>query len=141
MPDIQHRFLVKAPITKVFEVFCSEKGLNNWWALECSGKPELNEIYRFYFGPEYDWNAKVIHVMSGKELSWQMVKAMDDWMSTEVGFKLSENNGSTSVYFFHNGWKEAGEHYAITNFCWGQLLNGLKNYCENGSIVPFEKRN
>lgn len=141
MPDIHHRFTVNSPIQKVFETFCTPAGLNNWWSLECSGKPQLNETYRFYFGPEYDWNAKVIHVVEGKELTWQMTKAMDDWMPTHVGFKLQENNGVTNVYFFHKGWEKENEHFAITNFCWGQLLKGLKDYCETGANVPFEKRN
>jgi len=97
MHTIQHRFTVNTPSKKVFEVFSSPSGLNNWWTLECSGKPVLNEEYRFYFGPEYDWNAKVVHLIEGKELTWQMTKAMDDWMPTKVGFKLEENKGFTNV--------------------------------------------
>ncbi len=141
MPEILHRFTINATAQKVFEALCSEKGLNNWWTKECSGKPLLHENYRFYFTPEYDWSAKVIHMIEGKELTWQMTKAMDDWMPTQVGFRLEENKGLTNICFFHKGWKEAGEHFAITNFCWGQLLKGLKDYCETGAVVPFEKRN
>ena len=141
MPDIRHQFPVKAPSTRVFEVFTSPEGLNAWWTLRCSGQPLLNGEYNFYFGPAYDWNARVLDVQPGRSLTWQMTNAMDDWMNTQVGFQLQEENGITQVKFFHVGWREANDHFAITTFCWGQLLNGLKQYIEAGIIIPFEKRN
>ena len=141
MPDILHSFHIKAKPDKVFDTFCSPEGLNSWWTLRSSGKPALAESYNFFFAPEYDWHAEVIHVILNKELTWRMTGAMEDWMDTEVGFKLTPENEGTNILFFHKGWKEASEHFAITNFCWGQLLNGLKQYAEQGVIVPFEKRN
>jgi Activator of Hsp90 ATPase homolog 1-like protein len=98
-------------------------------------------VYNFYFGDEYNWYAKVVHVVPGKELTWQMTKAMEDWMGTEVGFTLTQEPNGTSVLFFHKNWVTLSDHFAITTFCWGQLLNGLKNYLEAGIVIPFEKRN
>lgn len=95
----------------------------------------------FCFGVEYNWYAKVIHVVPGKDLTWKMTKAMDDWMRTEVGFTLTPEPNGTSVLFFHKHWATPSDHFSITTFCWGQLLNGLKNYIEAGIVVPFEKRN
>ena len=141
MHHILHQFAVKNSKEKVFNAFCQPQGLNAWWPLESQGYPGINEMYRFYFGPEYDWKAKVIHVIPNKELTWQMTEAMEDWKETQLGFRLSEKDDVTSVSFFHNNWQQASDHFAITNFCWGQLLNGLKNYVERGIIVPFEKRN
>lgn len=141
MPDILHRLFVKASPEKVFSTFTLPAGLNAWWSLESTGKPALNEIYRFYFGSGYDWRAKVTHIIPNKELTWQMTEAMHDWLPTQVGFVLTKNHDGTDVYFFHNNWQQANEHFAISNFCWGQLLKGLKDYCEHGTIVPFEKRN
>lgn len=67
---------------------------------------------------------------------------MDDWRrDTQVGFVLTETKGGTKVDFFHKHWKEANDHYYISNFCWGQLLQGLKDYVETGKVIPFEKRN
>jgi hypothetical protein len=66
---------------------------------------------------------------------------MEDWKGTKVGFELTEKEGRTHVHFFHLGWSEASEHFGITTFCWGQLLNGLKNYVEKGIIIPHEQRN
>ncbi len=141
MFDIHHNFVVKAPARKVFEAFATPQGLDSWWTLQSSGAPETGNVYTFYFGPEYDWRAEVVHVVSGKELTWKMVETMDDWKNTSVGFALKEVEGNTHVHFFHLGWTEASEHFGITTFCWGQLLNGLKNYVEKGIIIPHSQRN
>jgi uncharacterized protein YndB with AHSA1/START domain len=89
----------------------------------------------------YDWRARVIEAEPNRKLTWQMTSAMDDWMNTHVGFSLKEENGVTQVKFSHLYWKELNDHFAIATFCWGQLLNGLKQYAEEGIIIPFEKRN
>lgn len=140
MPDILHQFQVSASPQSVFDAIAFPEGLNAWWTLEAEGRPVANEAYRFYFGPEYDWRGNVMHVIDGTELTWRFTDAMDDWNGTRVGFRLSGNQHGCSVYFFHATWKEASEHYAISNFCWAQLLNGLKNYVERGEVFPFEQR-
>jgi uncharacterized protein YndB with AHSA1/START domain len=141
MPDIYHQFIVKAPTQKVFDAFCVPKHLNQWWPLRSTGKPESNERYNFFFGEEYDWYAQVKEVQAGKSLTWHMQDVMEDWKDTEVGFTLTETETGTKVDFFHKHWKEANDHYCISNFCWGQLLQGMKDYVESGKVIPFEKRN
>ncbi len=121
MPDILHRFFVKTSVDKVFNIFTTPAGLNAWWPLKSEGKPALNEIYRFYFGAEYDWRAKVIHIEPNKECTWQMTEAIHDWMPTKIGFVLTPERDGTAVYFFHNNWQQANEHFAISNFCWGNF--------------------
>jgi len=141
MFDIHHNFVVKAPAAKVFDAFCAPRGLDSWWTLKSAGKPEIGNLYTFYFGPEYDWRAAVIDVVTGKELTWKMIETMHDWKNTAVGFQLVEKEGDTLVHFFHSGWAEANEHFGITTFCWGQLLNGLKMYVEDGIVIPHALRN
>lgn len=141
MPDIHHIFPVKATPQRVFEGFCLPANLDNWWPLRSAGTPKLDDVYTFYFGPEYDWRAKVTHLVPGQALTWTMTQAMPDWIGTQVGFTLKEINGVTQVSFFHKGWAEASEHFGITTFCWGYLLNGLKNYLEHGVVIPHHLRN
>lgn len=140
MPDIMHQFKVNAPIEKVFAGFTEPTHLNAWWPLESDGVAEQDALYRFYFGPGYDWKAQVIHCVPGRELSWKFVETMEDWKPTQLRFVLSESNGGTLVQFSHCDWEEASDHFAISNYCWGQLLNGLKDYLETGTVIPFEKR-
>jgi uncharacterized protein YndB with AHSA1/START domain len=141
MPSILHQFEIQSEPEMVFDAFSSPAGLNAWWTLESDGKPELNETYRFFFGPEYDWRAVVAHLVPGRELIWKVTQAMDDWMPTSFGFRLRQSAVGTTVDFFHIDWAEANDHFAITTFCWGQLLQGLKGFVEHGTVIPFEKRN
>ncbi len=141
MADILHQFTINGSAQKVFVAFCTSKGLDDWWPLKSSGEPKKGELYTFYFGPEYDWRARVAEVTQGKSITWKMENASEEWIGTEVGATFAERNGVTTVGFFHKGWREASEHYRITNFCWGTLLNGLKMLVEKGTIVPFGERN
>jgi uncharacterized protein YndB with AHSA1/START domain len=141
MFDIHHNFVVKSSSEKVFDAFCTPQGLDSWWTLQSAGKAEIGHVYTFYFGPEYDWRAEVVHLVPGKELSWKMIQSMEDWQNTTVGFKLIEKEGNTHVHFFHLGWAEASEHFGITTYCWGQLLHGLKKYVEEGVTIPHAQRN
>ncbi len=139
--SIHHRLIINAKAEQIFEALTLPKGLNNWWTLEAKGSPILNSTYRFYFGPLYDWQARVIEVTGDKSLTWKMISAMDDWMNTEVGFEIRPEEEGSLVHFFHTGWRSESEHFGITNYCWAQLLRGLKDYVETGKIVPFESRN
>ena len=140
MNNILHQFQIKSSREAVFNAFTSPAGLNAWWTLEASGQPVLNETYRFFFGSEYDWRAVVDHVIPGQELTWKITQAMSDWMPTSFGFRLTESGAVTTVHFFHKNWADANDHFAITNYCWGQLLNGLRAYVEHGTIIPFDER-
>lgn len=141
MPDIHHSFVVKAAPSKVFEAMTSVKGLGSWWPLSSKGEPKLNEVYTFYFGPEYDWRGQVIHVIPDKELTWKMTQCSDDWVGTEVGFILTSENSDTRIRFFHKGWQEVSDHFEISSFCWAMLLSGMKNYVEKGIVIPHAERN
>ncbi len=100
MFDIHHNFVVKTPTRKVFEAFTTPQDLDSWWTLQSSGTPENGNVYIFYFGPEYDWRAEVVHVVSGKELTWKMIETMDDWKNTRVGISLKEIEGNTHKFIF-----------------------------------------
>ena len=141
MPNIHHQFQIRAPMLAVFDAFTTPEGLNSWWTLEAGGEPELDSQYRLYFGPEYDWLAKVIHIHRSDQLTWSPVHALEDWMPTQFGFTLYESGLFTGVRFSHTGWVSENDHFAVTNFCWGQLLNGLKSYLEHGVVIPFANRN
>lgn len=141
MADILHQFRIKASASSVYAAFTEPIHLNCWWPAQSSGMPKEGEIYALQFGPEYDWRAKVVHALPGKAFTWKMIQAMDDWMGTEVGIRLTEDKGGTVIDFFHTGWPEANDHYRISNFCWGYLLAGLKKYVEDGVVIPFEERN
>ncbi|HEY8225967.1 MAG TPA: SRPBCC domain-containing protein [Pyrinomonadaceae bacterium] len=67
-------------------------------------------------------------------------KADADWQNSRISFRLTPDNGKTSVSFRHVGWPEMNEHYKISCFCWAMYLRLLKRYVETGETVPYEIR-
>ena len=94
-----------------------------------------------YFGPGYDWRAKVTRYVPGSEFELQMTEAHVDWAKSCVGCRLTpEGAGKTRVLFYHNGWPEANEHWRVSCYCWAMYLRVLRRNVEHGESVPYEKR-
>lgn len=137
---IYHDLWIDSPIEKVFQAISNPSELINWWPKACKGESELNGTYNFFFTPEYDWYGKVIKYQENQSFHIKMTDSDEDWNPTTFGFDLSRDSGKTKVNFWHIGWPFCNDHFKRSSFCWAILLQGLKNYVENGAIVPFEER-
>lgn len=140
MPHIQYQFPINASAEKVFEAISSPSGLDSWWCLETKGICGLNEHYELFFGEPYHWKATVSKMVPNKEFEFTMLESDKDWNGSRVGFFLFENENSTTVQFYHEGWPETNEHFQISSFCWAMYLRLLKRFVEFGEIVSYERR-
>jgi len=138
--NIFHDLSINASIQEVYEAITTPSHLINWWPLKCSGIPQLEEAYNFYFTDEYDWFAKVIRANSPNSFHLKMTTSDEDWDPTSFGFDLKEVDGKVRLSFWHKGWVNCNHHFKRTSYCWALLLSGLKNYVEKGIILPFEER-
>jgi uncharacterized protein YndB with AHSA1/START domain len=140
MHNIYHDLVIDSPRTKVFGAVSRPEELIKWWPLKCSGEPAVGKTYNFYFGPEYDWLGTVTDCEPDAAFHIKMTRSDPDWEHTSFGFDLEETKNGTSVSFWHKGWPDCNKHFRIASFCWAILLKGLKDYCEQGTIIPFEQR-
>ncbi|HET7750820.1 MAG TPA: SRPBCC domain-containing protein [Terriglobales bacterium] len=141
MADIIHEFTVKAPPARVFEMFATPAGLEKWWTKTSNGEMCEGGTVRLYFGPQYDWQAKVTRHVAPSSFELQMTQAHRDWMGTRVGCELHpEGKGATRVRFYHTGWPEENEHWRVSCFCWAMYLRILRRNLEYGETVEYEKR-
>lgn len=139
--NIYHDLVIKSTLKEVFDAVSKPEHLNNWWTLKCTGTPELNAEYNFYFAPEYDWYGKVITCQPNHAFYIKMKKTNDeDWNPTTFGFNLEQIKEGVQVRFFHIDWPLCNHHFRHSSFCWALLLNGLKNYLEKGVVIPFKDR-
>ena len=139
--NIYHDLVIKSTLKEVFDAVSNPEHLNNWWTLKCTGTPELNAEYNFYFAPEYDWYGKVITCQPNHAFYIKMKKTNDeDWNPTTFGFNLEQIKEGVQVRFFHIDWPLCNHHFRHSSFCWALLLNGLKNYLEKGVVIPFKDR-
>ena len=138
--DIYHDLFIQKDRETIFRAVSDPDELIRWWPLECAGQPLAGNMYRFYFGPEYDWEAIVLNVVPGKHIAYRMTRSDDDWDQTVFAFDLEDREGGTWVSFYHKGWPLCNEHFKRSSFCWALLLQGLKNLVEKGIVVPFAER-
>lgn len=140
MADIYHDFQIKAPLNRVYDAVSTSHGLDEWWTKRSSGEPIEGAEFELWFGPEYDWRARVTRFVSPSEFELQMTKADPDWLGTLVGFRLEDRAGATQVRFYQTGWPAPNEHWRVSCYCWAMYLRILRRHLEHGDKVPYEKR-
>ena len=140
MPDIYHDFPITAHIEPVYAAISTPAGLDCWWTKRCRGNPTEGAVYELWFGPEYDWRARVTKAHHASEFEIQITDAHPDWLNTRLGFRLGHDGKSTNVHFYHTGWPEANEHWRISCYCWAMYLRIMRRYLEHGDVVPYENR-
>lgn len=140
MPDILSDFPIKAPAADVFRAVTMPEGLDQWWTKRSSGAPNVGTEYELWFGPEYDWRARVTRCAPPRQFELEFVNADQDWVGTRVGFDLASAGGSTQVRFYHLGWAAPNVHYRTSCYCWPMYLRILRRYLEHGESVPYEQR-
>lgn len=138
--SIHHDVFIEAPIERVFEAVTTPSELNRWWTQRCSGTPKLEAEYNLYFTDQYDWWGRVTKCEAPHNFEIQMTQSDPDWDPTRFGFHLSFSNGKTLLSFYHQGWEENNHHFRFSSWCWALLLKALKEYIEQGIVIPFEKR-
>jgi uncharacterized protein YndB with AHSA1/START domain len=140
MANLFHNFPIKAPAREVFLAVSSPSGLDAWWTKSSSGVAELGAGYELFFGPGYDWRARVSRCTPNAVFELELILAEDDWTGTRIAFDLEERDGATQVSFAHLGWPESNEHFRVSSFCWAMYLRLLKRFVEHGEVVPYKAR-
>jgi uncharacterized protein YndB with AHSA1/START domain len=140
MPDIFHDFPINAAPGRVFRAVSTPTDLDQWWTVRSAGEPRVGAEYELWFGPQYEWRAKVTRCIRDAEFELEITRADNEWLGTRVGFRLDANGGVTQVRFYHTGWPKETEHYRVSCYCWAMYLRVLRRYLEHGERVPYERR-
>lgn len=138
--NIYHHLHIEKNPDSVFDALTQPEHLNNWWPLKSTGKPKVGAEYNFNFGDEYDWYAEVTKCVPNQSFHVKMTKSDKDWDPTSFGFDLQKDEKGTQLTFQHINWPACNTHFKTASYCWAILLKDLKNYIENGVIIPFENR-
>jgi uncharacterized protein YndB with AHSA1/START domain len=139
--DILHDFSINTSPDRVFEAVSTPEGLDRWWTKRSAGTATPGAEFELWFGPEYDWRARVTGFVPNAEFELEITRADADWTGTRVGFRLHGGRGTTQVRFSHTGWASANEHFRVSSYCWAMYLRVLRRYLEHGEVVPYERRN
>jgi uncharacterized protein YndB with AHSA1/START domain len=141
MAEIIHRIGIRASSGKVYEALSTLKGLAHWWTENVEGKEETGGEIRFTFR-EKNGEIKGIMVMEvimlkpSAEVRWRCKEGPDEWIGTEITFRLSQADNQTIILFGHTNWGETVEFLAHCSMKWATFLLSLREYVEKGKGRP-----
>jgi uncharacterized protein YndB with AHSA1/START domain len=140
--DILHDLPLAVSPARVFEAVSAPAGLDRWWSLHATGRPERGATYTLDFGPgASDWRARVTACAPSRTFELEVVDAMPDWVGTRVCFELEPSAAaSTQLRFAHLGWPGVTTHYRVSSYRWAMYLRLLRRNVETGEVVPYPQR-
>lgn len=138
--EILHDVWIQSKVEDVFRGVATPAGLDKWWTLKSAGSPATGNTYELWFGPRYDWRAKVTACQTFVEFELEFTEALPDWVGSRVHFLLEPRDGGTCLHFAHRGWPKVTEQFRVSSFCWAMYLRILRRNIEYGETVPYTDR-
>lgn len=138
MAEIIHRIGTRAAAAKVYQALTTVQGLSAWWTQETSGDALKGSTLRFRFrggGPDM----KVVALRKNQLVRWKCLSGPDEWIGTELEFKLKREGQETILLFAHKHWSKPTEFMAHCSTKWAYFLLSLKAYVETGKGKPYPK--
>ncbi len=132
MPDIVHRVGIKAPAEKVFQSLSTIDGYRGWWTSRATGNPSKGGVITFFDNVDM----KVEECKPNELVKWKCVRGPDEWMNTEVVFRLRQDGDETFVLFTHANWKETVQFMHHCSTKWAVFMLSLKDLVELGKGHP-----
>jgi uncharacterized protein YndB with AHSA1/START domain len=136
MIDILHRVGVEAPLAEVYDAIATPEGLAAWWTTDTVGKSEVGGELAFRFGDLGGFDMEILELDPAGRVRWLVTDGPEEWVGTEVDWKLEQREGWTIVLFKHQGWREPVEFMHHCSTKWGSFLLSLRELVETGRGRP-----
>lgn len=154
MATMKHQVWIDAPMAKVYKALSSAEGFSGWWAPHKSEQTKAGLVISHTPGPGHgDVKMRQVEAEPDRLVEYLVISKghppespASEWTGTSLCFELSrrDNPGAwrgisskakqlTVLEFRHSGWDKSSDYYGFCNFCWGLVLNMLKEYCEKKS--------
>jgi len=131
MVDIIHRVGIDAEPEKVFAALTTIEGLRSWWISTTSGNTTKDGSIDFGF-----CTMQVITSDPDKFVHWRCIEGPDEWVDTEVTFRLEHKEDQTFVLFKHAGWRDPVEFMYHCSTKWAVFLLSLRDAVERNAGYP-----
>ena len=134
MPDILHRVGIDAKPDQVFAQLTTLPGLNGWWVSTTTGDPAQGGTINFGF-----CDMKVLSAEAPRLVHWRCTRGPDEWLNTDVTFRLEWKDDQTFVLFKHANWKEPVEFMHHCSTKWATFLLSLRDSAERSEGHPVPR--
>jgi uncharacterized protein YndB with AHSA1/START domain len=137
MSDILHRIGVVAPLDEVYQALATPEGIAGWWTVDTVGKSEVGGQLTFRFGDVGGFDMEIIGLDPIGTVRWRVTDGPEEWIGTEIDWRLDQRNEYTVVQFKHEGWREQVEFMYHCSTKWAYFILGLKASLEGGKATPY----
>ena len=136
MVDILHRIGATVAPEKVYEALTTRDGLAAWWTTDTTGTSEVGGKLAFRFGDVGGFDMEVLELDPAGRVRWRVVDGPEEWIGTEIGWRLDQRDEYTIVLFKHEGWREPVEFMHHCSTKWATYLMSMKAMLETGEGAP-----
>ena len=136
MSDILHRIGVLAPLADVHRAVATPDGLAAWWTTDTTGESEVGGKLVFRFSDVGGFDMEVLELDPAGRIRWRVIDGPEEWIGTEIDWRLEQREDYTIVLFEHRGWRVANEFMHHCSTKWALFLMSLKELVETGTGRP-----
>lgn len=138
MPDILHRVGIAVHPERVYAALTTLDGLRHWWIVETAGNAWAGGLINSGF-----CDMEVMETVPNEFVRWRCTRGPEEWLGTEVSFRLVWKQGQTFVLFRHANWREPDEPVEFMYHCstkWAVFMLSLRDYLERneGRPAPYD---
>jgi uncharacterized protein YndB with AHSA1/START domain len=120
---------INAEPTVVYRYLTEQVKLSKWFAPQVIAVPVEGTTAAFAFEFDLNFKMEIIELKEAKTVKWRCVDGYDEWINSEVIFKINKKEKGTILLFEHNGLTN-DEKQVKTIESWEKYLTNLKHYCE-----------
>lgn len=139
MATILLRMPVAAEPKAIYDGLATSDGVNGWWSNHAEGPEGPGSTMKVAFpDAPITFDFEVTKETPGENVTWRCLAGPPEWVGTDVSFDIeTDDEGSTSVLFSHDGWATTEDSYPFIAYSWAQILPRLKALVEDGKRDPF----
>jgi uncharacterized protein YndB with AHSA1/START domain len=136
--EIWHELLVHVPPAALYGALTDPSKIAHWWTTGARGDSTLGGKLEFWFG-DYQGSVAEITALEPHELvRWHVSGGrVQDWLETDVEFRILQVEGRTILHFRHSNWREDAKIFPHCSLGWAVFLLSLKEFVETGKGRPY----
>jgi uncharacterized protein YndB with AHSA1/START domain len=139
MATILLRVPVEADPKVTYDALSTSEGVRGWWSNHTEGPQGAGSTMKVAFpDAPMTFDFEVTEEAAAERVAWRCLSGHSEWIGTDVSFDIqTDDEGTTSVLFAHDGWKTMKQSFPFIAYSWAQILPRLKKLVESGERDPF----
>jgi len=137
MADLHHQIPINASPQKVYAALTTVRGLSGWWTADSKIDDKAGGTAEFGFDKRgVIFRMTIEDLKPNEAVVWSCHGEHPEWRGTKLTWKISAQDGGTTLRFTHGNWEAVTDFFAICNSSWGELMYRLKDYAEGKNPGP-----